>query len=139
MSGCKHFKIPEVFHSDYFTHPHPWSIRPQVIWDRLDALREAWGKPILINVGGIKNAGVRVVGSRVGATKSAHQPIYEDRQAFDLHGRSLKETYDLYEWVYDKGYKIGWVWRMENRRYTPGWCHVEIRTTEPTECVEFNP
>lgn len=138
MIGCKYFTKEEVFHPS-LVNEKSWSTRPQAIWDALDALREAWGRPITINSATLHNCGVRPVGSRVGATKSHHQPIYPSNQAFDLHGRTAEETEELYHWVLREGWEIGHVGRVEDRRFAPSWVHLQIEVEKPTSCVVFAP
>ena len=138
----KWFRADEVFHPTFIQEHGEavWKLRPQAIWNSLDLLREAWRKPITINSGGLRYCGVRPIDSDVGkAKKSRHKPIYDNVQAFDLHGRTHQETRELYEWILAEGWKIGNVERLERYSFTNGWVHAEISTNLPLRCVEFNP
>lgn len=130
MVGCQYFKPSEIFHPSFiekYGEQGVWYIRPQIIWDRLDSLREAWGKPIYINRSGGKYSGVRPIDTTFGALKSRHKPIYDNVQALDLHGRDHGETHDLFMWVEERGHDFG-VERLESYLHTPGWVHCEICT-----------
>lgn len=131
----RYFRPIEVFHPSFIASTNQdavFSRRPQAIWDALDRLREAWGKPIYINHRGLRYCGVRPLDSPVGAKASAHKPLYDDRQAFDLHGRTKDETRDLYSWIIAEGWKVGNVVRLEDWKHTPTWCHAEISVNTPT-------
>lgn len=138
----KYFNSSEVFHprflEEHYDGKNIFSIVDDIIWMKLDKVREGWDKPIYINVGEIKNCGVRPIDSKVGAAKSAHKPIYADRQAFDLHGSNSFETHALYEWcaIHWREYHIC---RIEDFVYTPGWVHIEICINDPSECHIFKP
>jgi len=137
--ATRNFTEKEIFHPDFLVDGYPpWAIRPQIIWDKLDALRDAWGKPIFINRPGLNlvHCGMRPIECRVGAKLSRHKPIYSDVQAFDL---SCKDTPALWSWIIDAGWSIGNVERVEDRRFTPNWCHIEISTKTPESVYIFIP
>lgn len=140
-AGCEYFSVEEVFHPSFIAvHGKDcWFLRPQEIWDNLDNLRKAWGKPILINAKGLHYCGVRPKDSPVGAKRSRHKPIYSNVQAFDLHGRTTNETHDLYLWLIADGWKAGSVERVEDWAHTPGWVHAEISSEAVYKLRVFNP
>lgn len=137
----KYFTAKEVFHPSFIAqHGHDvWFLRPAEIWTSLDALREAWGKPIIINGPTQRYCGVRPLDSTVGAKRSRHKPLYDNVQAFDLHGRTRAETDALYAWIVEGGWRHGNVERLEHSSATPGWVHVEISVDRPHALNVFYP
>lgn len=125
----KYFDADELFHPDFLANgADPFSIVDERIYIALDAIRYEWGKPIWINGNGLTSCGVRPLNSTVGAPKSAHKPLDKNKQAFDLHGKDVEETHNLYHWCCTH-YKTYNIWRIEDWLYTGSWVHIELRTT----------
>lgn len=137
--GCKHFTEREIFAPEILAvNQDPWSLRPQIVWDMLDLIREDWGRPITINAAGRKYCGIRPMECVLGAKRSAHKLIYPERQAFDLHATIQADLSKLQSMIEDnhRKYQVG---RMEEPFYTPGWCHVEIFVSPVVDLHIFKP
>lgn len=101
----------------------------------LEALREAYGKPIGINNwatgGNRKNCGYRVRSCSVGAALSPHKA----GMAFDLHASDIE---DLRAFVLAHGAEFG-IRRVEHKDESPTWVHIDFKEHDRPGIRVFHP
>ena len=104
-----------------------WNLFPDESLFMLVTVREAWGKPLIINSKskGYQYSGYRPIDCSIGAKYSGHRfcLVFDAKDA----RMTLEANIELYNFLLEKGEHLG-VTELEDRSYTidgknVGWCH----------------
>ena len=123
-----HFGVKELVSPEIYEDLGDASLRliPSIVMDRLNALREALGAPIMVNnweSGGMyRYSGIRPTTCPEGASRSRHKLTVPGVTAFDLKCSRLSKLVTL---VRSRSREFGIV-RIENPNATKTWLHVEF-------------
>lgn len=141
MKVSDHFDIrefvPKVIYNKYGTKSI-WFIDPRLI-EGMELIRTFFNAQVTINnwhIGGnLQNRGFRMPDSKVGASLSQHK--FGRAADFNVKGLASDEVYDQ---LLDNWKDFAPIFTtMENKDFTRGWTHIDLRHTNQDDVLIVNP
>lgn len=148
MKKCKYFKIYELVCNHIYEEygEKAWIFVPTWMIETLDALREHFNAPIIVNTyhsgGDLRQRGVRCIKCRLVKERLEEGKPYASThytfQAIDLNVKGWSPK-NVYKEILKNRKKFPHIKRMEDISYTPTWTHIDNKDVGKKEIYIFKP
>lgn len=144
MYICKYFRLQELVSPLVFEKygQFAWYFFDSEFLEDIDTLREAWGKPLIINNwhngGHYKESGLRC--NRDNIVKNKTQPYLSGHvlgRAVDIKPLKIADVSNLYLTVIDNFKNFKKLSRLEDIKKAPTWVHVDCLTERKSQFIIF--
>ncbi len=135
----KYFKLKELVSEDVLAKygDKAWEFLDDRLIITLDQIREALGKPMVVNTSSMKQRGYRANKDPMVANKSGYYCSQHTMgRAVDFHviGMSIEEVYNYIKENYKQ---FPYLRRLEHIESAPTWVHIDLANTGSEELVIF--